>query len=59
MRRSRWRKALKKYDTAKLIEFLRGQDLGFDEDDEKIIRKEKINGQDLLNLTERNFAVLA
>ncbi|CAB5387418.1 unnamed protein product [Rhizophagus irregularis] len=32
---------IKKYDTTKLIEYLQGQDLGLDEDDEKILRKEK------------------
>ena len=34
---------IKKYDTAKLIEYLQGQeDLGLDDDDLEIIRKEKV-----------------
>jgi hypothetical protein len=46
---------IKKYDTAKLIEYLQGQDLGLDEDDEKILRKEKIKGQDFFDLTEEKL----
>src|SRR3954468_7967642 len=46
---------IKKYDTAKLIEYLQGQDLGLDEDDEKILRKEKINGQDFFDLTQEEL----
>ena len=34
---------VKKYDTAKLIEYLQGQeDLGLDDDDLEIIRKERL-----------------
>ena len=47
---------IKKYDTAKLIEFLRGQeDLGLDDDDLEIIRKRKIMGRDFLKMTEEKF----
>jgi hypothetical protein len=46
---------IKKYDTAKLIEYLQGQDLGLDEDNEKILRKKKIKGQDLFDLTEERL----
>ncbi|GBB83522.1 hypothetical protein RclHR1_10220006 [Rhizophagus clarus] len=47
---------IKKYDTAKLIEFLQGQEnLGLDEDDEKIIRNEKVNGLDFFNLTQEEL----
>src|SRR5436305_14188678 len=47
---------IKKYDTAKLIEFLQGQEnLGLDEDDEKILRKEKIKGQDFFDMTEEKY----
>ncbi|PKY33476.1 hypothetical protein RhiirB3_420558, partial [Rhizophagus irregularis] len=46
---------IKKYDTAKLIEYLQGQDLGLDEDDEKILRKEKIKGQDFFDMTEEEY----
>ncbi|PKB96628.1 hypothetical protein RhiirA5_434523 [Rhizophagus irregularis] len=46
---------IKKYDTAKLIEYLQGQDLGLDEDDEKILRKEKIKGQDFFDLIEEKL----
>ena len=43
---------IKKYDTA---EFLQGQDLGLGDDDEKIIRKEKIMGRDFLKTTQEEF----
>ncbi|RGB40686.1 hypothetical protein C1646_753026 [Rhizophagus diaphanus] len=46
---------VKKYDTAKLIEFLREQDLDLDEDDEIIIRNEKIAGRDFLKMTKQDF----
>src|SRR5688572_27475845 len=46
---------IKKYDTAKLIEYLQGQDLGLDEDDEKIIHKEKIDGRAFLKLSKEEF----
>ncbi|CAB4419685.1 unnamed protein product [Rhizophagus irregularis] len=37
---------IKKYDTVKLIEFLqKEEDLGLDDDDLEIIRKEKVNGR--------------
>jgi hypothetical protein len=34
---------------------LQGQDLGLDEDDEKIIRKGKINGLDFFDLTQEEL----
>ena len=46
---------VKKYDTVKLIEFLRERGLGLDEDDEKIIRNEKIVGHDFLKITKQDF----
>ncbi|GBC08372.1 hypothetical protein RclHR1_08070006 [Rhizophagus clarus] len=46
---------IKKYDTAKLIEYLQERGLGLDLDDENIIRKEKINGQDFLDLIEEKL----
>jgi hypothetical protein len=46
---------IKKYDMAKLIEYLQGPDLGLNEDDEKILRKEKIKGQDFFDLTEERL----
>jgi hypothetical protein len=46
---------IKKYDTEKLISFLQERGLGLDLDDENIIRKEKIAGQDLFDLTEEKF----
>ncbi|RIA95206.1 hypothetical protein C1645_817052 [Glomus cerebriforme] len=47
---------IKKYDTAKLIEYLHGEkDLGLDDDDLEIIRKEKVNGRDFLKLTEEKL----
>ena len=46
---------IKKYDTGALISFLQERDLGLDLDDENIIRKEKIVGQDFLKLTEEKF----
>src|SRR5688572_12887878 len=46
---------IKKYDTTKLIEYLQGQDLGLDEDDEKIIRNEKVDGRAFLKMTEQRF----
>jgi len=41
--------------TAKLIEFLQEQDLGLSETAIKILEKEKVNGQDLFDLTEEKF----
>jgi hypothetical protein len=46
---------IKKYDTEALISFFRGRDLGLDEDDEKILRKEKIKGQDFFDMTEEEY----
>src|SRR5947199_168144 len=47
---------IKKYDTTKLIDFLRGEkDLGLDDADLEIIRKEKVNGRAFLNITEENL----
>src|SRR5581483_8763392 len=46
---------IKKYDTEKLISFLQKRGLGLDLDDENIIRKEKINGQDFLDMTKQDF----
>src|ERR1044071_3660704 len=47
---------IKKYDTAKLIDFLCGEkDLGLDDDDLEIIRKEKVNGRAFLNITEEKL----
>ena len=42
---------VKKYDTEKLISFLQERGLGLDLDDENIIRKEKITGQDFFDMT--------
>ncbi|CAG8585372.1 8884_t:CDS:2, partial [Ambispora leptoticha] len=47
---------VRKYDTEKLIEFLRGEeDLQLDEDDFKILRDEKITGRDFLKATKQDF----
>jgi hypothetical protein len=46
---------IKKYDTAKLIEYLQERGLGLDEDDEKIIRKEKINGLAFIDITKEEL----
>jgi len=47
---------IKKYDTVKLIDFLRGEkDLGLDDDDLEIIRKEKVNGRAFINITEEKL----
>ncbi len=47
---------IKKYDMAKLIDFLCGEkDLGLDNDDLKIIRKEKVNGRAFLNLFQEEL----
>jgi hypothetical protein len=46
---------IKKYDTEGLISFLRGQDLGLDEDDEKIIRNEKVNGRTFFKITKEEL----
>ncbi|POG83187.1 hypothetical protein GLOIN_2v1761216 [Rhizophagus irregularis DAOM 181602=DAOM 197198] len=47
---------IKKYDTAKLIDFLRGEkDLGLDDEDLEIIRKRKINGRAFLKTSKEEF----
>src|ERR1051325_2954404 len=47
---------IKKYDTEELINFLRKEvDLKFDDDDGKIIRKERITGHTFLMTTEETF----
>jgi len=49
---------IKKYDTEALISFFRGRDLGLDEDDEKILRKEKIKGPDFFDLPRKSLNVM-
>src|SRR6266487_22676 len=50
---------IKKYDTAKLIDFLYGEkDLGLDDDDFEIIRKQKINGRAFLKTSREEFQSL-
>jgi len=50
---------IKKYDTAKLIDFLYGKkDLGLDDDDFEIIRKQKINGHAFLKTSRKEFQSL-
>ncbi|CAG8638868.1 3460_t:CDS:2, partial [Funneliformis caledonium] len=46
---------IKKYDTGALISFLQERGLELDLDDENIICKEKITGQDLFDLTEERL----
>ena len=47
---------IKKYDTKELINFLRKKgDLKFDENDEEIIRKEKLTGRAFLKVTEEKL----
>ena len=47
---------IKKYDMAKLIDFLREKkDLGLDDDDLEIICKEKVNGCAFFNITEEKL----
>src|SRR6266542_2998743 len=47
---------IKKYDTTKLVDLLRGEkDLGLNDDDLEIIRKEKVNGRAFLNITEEKL----
>ena len=43
------------WDTETLIIFLRDLDINLDEDDFKILRKQKIDGQTFSDLTERKF----
>ncbi|RIA93456.1 hypothetical protein C1645_735565 [Glomus cerebriforme] len=42
---------IKKYDTVKLIEFLKGQDLNLVKDDFDIIKNERVGGQNFLDMT--------
>ena len=46
---------IKDFDTEGLIEYLGRKDLKLDEDDIKILRKEKIAGSDFLKLTKEDF----
>ncbi|GBB99338.1 hypothetical protein RclHR1_34940002 [Rhizophagus clarus] len=47
---------IKKYKTAELIEYLRKEeDLGLDDDDLEIIRNEKVNGSNFLDMTKQDF----
>ncbi|GBB91686.1 hypothetical protein RclHR1_19040009 [Rhizophagus clarus] len=47
---------IKKYDTAKLIEFLQGQEnLGLNEPAIKILENEEVNGLDFFDLTEEKL----
>ena len=43
------------WDTETLIIFLRDLDINLDEDNFKILRKQKINGQTFTDMTERKF----
>ena len=47
---------IKKYDTAKLIEFLQGQEnLGLNDPAIKILENEEINGRAFINITEEKL----
>src|SRR6266496_2650193 len=46
---------IKKYDTSKLIEFLKGRDLGLSETAFKILEEEEINGSNFLDMTKQDF----
>src|SRR5438045_508923 len=46
---------IKKYDTSKLIEFLKGRDLGLSETALKILEEEEIDGRAFLKMTEQRF----
>ncbi|CAG8484119.1 3643_t:CDS:2 [Ambispora leptoticha] len=46
---------VEKWDTETLVVFLKEQDLKLDDEDFAIIRNEKINGQDFLDMTEEKF----
>src|SRR6266496_945577 len=46
---------VKNWDTETLIIFLRDLDINLDEDDFKIFRKQKIDGQTFPDMTERKF----
>src|SRR3954468_13888655 len=43
------------WDTETLINFLRDLNINLDDDDFKILRKQKIDGQTFPNMTERKF----
>src|SRR6266542_5163019 len=46
---------IKKYDTAKLIEFLQGQGLDLSEMALKILEEKEINGSNFLDMTKQDF----
>src|SRR5436305_13265414 len=46
---------IKKYDTAKLIEFLQGQGLGLSETAIKILEEEEVNGRNFLDLSQEEL----
>ena len=46
---------IKDFDTEELIEYLKKKDLKLDEDDIKILCKEKISGRSFLKLTEEKL----
>ena len=46
---------VKDFNTDELIDYLGRKDLKLDEDDIKILRKEKIAGLDFLNTTKEEF----
>ena len=46
---------VKNWDTETLIIFLRDLDINLDENDFKILRKQKIDGQTFPDMTERKF----
>ena len=46
---------IKKYDTVKLIEFLKGQGLNLVKDDFDIIENERVGGQDFFDMTKQDF----
>jgi hypothetical protein len=46
---------IKKYDTAKLIEYLQERGLGLSETAIKILEKEEVEGQDFFDLTQEEL----
>ena len=46
---------IKKYDTAKLIEYLQGQGLGLSETAIKILEEEEINGRTFFKITKEEL----
>ncbi len=46
---------IKKYDTTKFIEFLKGRDLGLSETVLKILEEEEINGLNFLDMIKQDF----